>query len=102
MNDKTQRTPVVEPLLLMLKSRRVMTALATVIVGALSLAWPALDPVQTELLVLLLTLALAVIGGYSAEDAASAAREDASTAPDDLDERIKQAVAAVLDEMTDK
>lgn len=98
-HDKSQRTPIIEPLLLMLKSRRTLIALATAITGVLVMLLPTLEPVQTELLTLLITLALALIGGYSAEDAARAARE---RTPDDLEARILRAVKAALEEQTNK
>ncbi len=74
MNDKHNRTPIITPLLLALKSRRVLVALAALVLGLLLAHFPALHSVQQELFVLLITLALAVIGGYSLEDAAYAAR----------------------------
>lgn len=96
MNDKTTRMPIVDPLLLVLKSRRVLIALAALLVGLLLLAVPTLEPVRGELLTLVITLALALIGGYSVEDAALAARQ-ASPAPD-LDAAIREVVSAVLEE----
>lgn len=75
IQNKAARRPIIDPILLALKSRRVIVALCTLLVGLLVLAIPDLDAVRGELLVLLLTLALAVIGGYSVEDAARAARE---------------------------
>ena len=99
MTDKTKRTPIIDPLLLALKSRRVIIALVTVVIGALMLAVPGLAAVQSELLVLLLTVALAVIGGYSLEDAAIAARQT-PVLTDDLKQQLRDLIDAVLDEIT--
>jgi hypothetical protein len=44
----------------------------------------------------LITLALAVIGGYSLEDGARAGRETHATTPDDLRDLIKEVLADVI------
>ncbi len=97
--DKTERRPLLDPMLLALKSRRVVVALATLAGGLLVLAVPELRAVQDEILTLLIALALAVIGGYSLEDAARAGRERAALPPEDMRELIKDAVAGLVDEM---
>jgi membrane protein implicated in regulation of membrane protease activity len=96
--DKSQRRPVIDPLLLALKSRRVLIALSALIVGLLVMALPELQPVQDQILVLVIALALAVIGGYSVEDAARAGRERAALPPEDLKERIKEVLDSIVDE----
>jgi len=96
MENKLKRRPIIDPLLLILKSRRVLVAISTLLVGLLTLAVPALDAVRGEILTLLIALALAVIGGYSLEDAARAGREAAPSS--DLREQIKEIINAVLDE----
>lgn len=101
MIDKDNRFPIIDPILLALKSRRVIVALVALIVGLIVLAVPELAAVQGEVLVLLITLALAVIGGYSIEDAASAARIDTATLDDDMRERLKALIDALLDSMGD-
>jgi hypothetical protein len=101
MNDnKNSRRPIIDPLLMVLKSRRVLVALTALLVGVLVSAYPVLEPVQTELIVLVVTLALALIGGYSVEDAAHAARERSTQppTPDDLHTLLKEAVNTVIDE----
>lgn len=97
--DKSQRRMIIDPLLLALKSRRVLVAIATLIIGALTLAIPDLQAVQGELLTLLITLALAVIGGYTVEDAAREARgRDTSLDDADLKRLIREVFDGLLDE----
>ena len=96
LTDKAARRPLIDPLLLILKSRRVLVALCVLVVGLLTLAVPDLRPVHTELMTLLITLALAVIGGYSLEDAARAGRETQSSTPDDLRDLIKEVLLDVV------
>src|SRR5689334_11208934 len=96
LTDKSARRPLIDPLLLALKSRRVLVALCVLIVGLLTLAIPDLRPVHGELMTLLITLALAVIGGYSLEDAARAGRATQSAAPDELRDLIKEVLMDVV------
>lgn len=95
LEDKTKRRPILDPLLLALKSRRVLIALCTLGVGLLVMIVPTLEPVQRELLMLVVTLALALIGGYSVEDAARAARSQ--PLPSELAEQIQTVVADLID-----
>jgi len=97
-DDKTKRTPVLGPLLLALKSRRVIVALAALAVGLLLMAVPELEAVRGELLTLLVTLALAVIGGYSLEDAARAGRDRADRPAEETRELLKDALNSLIDE----
>ncbi len=92
--DKSLRRPVVDPVMLALKSRRVIVALCALIVGLLTLAIPDLHPLRGELLTLIITLSLAVIGGYTVEDAARAGRENAGAPPEDLQNLIKDVLTA--------
>ena len=96
LTDKSARRPLIDPLLLALKSRRVLIALCVLVVGLLTLAIPDLRPVHGELMTLLITLALAVIGGYSLEDAARAGRETHPAAPDELRDLIKEVLMDVV------
>lgn len=103
IRDITQRRAIVDPLLLALKSRRVIVALCALLVGVLVLAVPELDAVRGELLVLLITLALAVIGGYSVEDAAHAAREHTSTVSDaDLRDLLYEVLDELIEELSNR
>ncbi|MGF1507406.1 MAG: hypothetical protein GYB64_13530 [Chloroflexi bacterium] len=61
-------TPVLGPLLALLRSRKVMVALITLIVNALIVLVPELEPVQAELLVVLTALGTALIAAIAYED----------------------------------
>ncbi|MGB1287331.1 MAG: hypothetical protein ACPG7F_12405 [Aggregatilineales bacterium] len=101
MNDKNKlsRRPLVDPIILALKSRRVLIALVTLLVGILISSIPELAIVRSELLTLLMTLALALIGGYSVEDAARASRETQDTLPTDLRDQLKAIIDSLVDEL---
>lgn len=97
---KAARCPLIDPLLLALKSRRVIVAVAALVVGALTLAVPELNAVRAELLTLVMTLALALIGGYSIEDAAEAARgRPAEIDEADLRRLLRDLADGLLDEL---
>ena len=98
MQDKSQRTPIIDPLLLALKSRRVLIALSALLVGVLTLAVPEVSAMRGEILTLVITLALALIGGYSIEDAATAGRERAATLPEDFRGLVKDILLELLDQ----
>jgi hypothetical protein len=99
MQDKSHRRPVIDPIMLALKSRRVIVAVIALLVGVAALLAPELEPVRGELLTLLITLSLAVIGGYTVEDAAVAARNrDPQATEGDLRTLILEVVASLLDE----
>jgi len=100
--NKAQRRPIIDPLLLALKSRRVIVALVALFVGLLTLAIPELQAVRGELLTLLITLALAIIGGYSLEDAAQAGRERSAVPAEELRELVKGALSEFVDELADR
>ena len=93
--DKSQRRALIDPFLLVLKSRRVLIAISALLVGLMTLLIPELVVVRVEILVLLMTLALALIGGYTIEDAASVARQSNPSAVPR--EQIQELVEAVLD-----
>lgn len=107
MIDKTERRPLIDPLLLAMKSRRVLIAIAALLVSLLVLAIPELGAARAELLTLVITLALALIGGYSVEDAARIARDRSAGPPDgaitvtpeELRTLIKEAIAGLIDEI---
>lgn len=98
---KEHRRPVIDPLLLALKSRRVLIAICTLTIGLIVLAVPEMAPLRDELLVLLISLALGVIGGYSLEDAVRAGRERVvEPTPDDLKGLLRVVLLELYDEMT--
>lgn len=94
-NDKMARRIIIDPLLALLKSRRVLIALITLMVGLLMHLLPALAPLENELLILLVSLALALIGGYSLEDAMIAARQTPT------DQALRDEIDALLDAILD-
>jgi hypothetical protein len=96
MEEKQNRRPIIDPFLLILKSRRVLIALASLVVAVLILNVPQLEAISKELLVVVMTLALTLIAGYSVEDAASVARQ--STVPVNIHEQIREVLNALLDE----
>jgi hypothetical protein len=96
MLDKSKRRPLIDPLLEVLKSRRVLIALASLIVGVLLMAVPELYPLRGELLVLVISLALALIGGYSVEDAVSLAKQQPKSS--ELREQIRAVIEAMVEE----
>ena len=95
MQDKTTRRPLIDPVLMLLKSRRVLISLVTLIVSIGIMLIPTLAPVQGEILVLIITLALALIGGYTVEDAVSIARQQ-PLPPDDLKALVHDVIEAVF------
>ena len=96
MLDKSQRRPIIDPLLEVLKSRRVLIALASLLVGVLLMAVPELYPLRGELLVLVISLALALIGGYSVEDAVSLAKQQPPVP--DVKTELRAVIEALLEE----
>lgn len=94
-------TPVLGPILAMLRSRKFIIALAVLLISLLTMAIPSLEEVRGELLTLLITLGLALIGGITIEDAAKAGRDTAAapTLPpaDALLELVKAALEAYFD-----
>lgn len=98
---QTPVTPVLGPILAMLRSRKFIIALAVLLISLLTMAIPSLEEVRGELLTLLITLGLALIGGITIEDAAKAGRDTAAapTLPpaDALLELVKAALEAYFD-----
>jgi hypothetical protein len=58
-------------ILRVLKSRQMVIAFSTLVVGLLVLAVPELKPIREELLTLIITLALAAIGSYTVQETTS-------------------------------
>jgi hypothetical protein len=98
MGALEKRMPIVGPILLALRSRKVIVALVSILVAVLVAYVPELRAVQDALIVLIGSLALAVIGGIAWEDAAGAARERAAQPVGTIAEEVKRAVREVLEE----
>lgn len=99
--DKSTRRPIIDPLLLALKSRRVLVTICALLLALILTQIPALADYAGELLAVLVVMALAVIGGYSLEDAARAARETqpSDLAPDDL---LRRVIREIIDELANQ
>lgn len=98
--DKNQRRPLIDPLIMAMRSRRVIVALVALVIGSIALVVPELNAVRGELLTLLTTVTLAVIGGYSIEDAARATRQrDPGLDQAGLKPLIREVTEALLDEL---
>lgn len=100
VENKSERRPLIDPLLMALKSRRVLIAISALLVGLLVMAIPDLASLRGEILTLVITLALGVIGGYSIEDAATAARQTPATDAQ-VHEQVKLVLMALIDEVTE-
>lgn len=66
-------TPVLGPLLALLRSRKFLVAVLTLIINVVIAYVPALEAVQTELLSVFTAMAAILIGGIAYEDAAAKA-----------------------------
>ena len=97
MQNKENRRVLIDPILLVLKSRRVIIALVSLVLSIAVLAVPSLEPLHSDLLVLLTSLALILIGGLSVEDAVIASKQGTTDAS--IREQIDRAVLVILDEM---
>lgn len=104
LDDKSLRRPFLDPLLLALKSRRVIVALCALAVGLIVAAVPDLRPVRGELFTLIAALSLALIGGYSVEDAARVVRDRPANLPepDTVRDLVKEALESLIDELADR
>jgi len=96
---QTPVTPVLGPILAMLRSRKFIIALAVLLISLLTMAIPSLEEVRGELLTLLITLGLALIGGITIEDAAAKGREAAAAPAVPPAEAILDLVKAALESM---
>lgn len=65
---KDTRTPVLDPLLNLLRSRKFLVALGTLAVDVIVAYVPVLEPVQGELLVVLTTLGSVLVAAIAFED----------------------------------
>lgn len=99
MPDKSQRRPLLDPLLLALKSRRFVTAVAALVVTLLIGQIPQLETLRGELITVIVTLALGLIGGYSLEDAAAAVRKQPP--PPEWRDLLREVLETLLAERRD-
>jgi len=65
-------TPVLTPIMNLLKSKRFWVMIFTALIDVLVSLVPDLAPARTELLTVITLLGAVLVGGYSAEDAATA------------------------------
>jgi hypothetical protein len=93
------RERILARLLQVLQSRRVVIALSALAVGVLVMAVPELAAIRGELLTLVISLALALIGGYSLSDAARIAREGNGASSDELRELVKRLLVELIEEL---
>ncbi len=91
--------PLVEPFSRLLRSRRFTTAVIAVVVSAVVSLFPGLEEIRTELFIAVNTGALALITGYSWEDASTASRQDSDLAESNLREAIRDAVFTAIDDV---
>lgn len=99
---ETPVTPVIGPIMAILKSRKFIVALASLLVSLLVLAIPDLTEVRGELLTLLVAFGLALIGGITIEDAAAKGREAAAAPAVPPAEAILDLVKAALEAYFDR
>ena len=97
-NTKLPASPQ-SPFLRVLRSRRVLVALAVLMVGLLTLLIPELQAVHDQLVVLIVTLALMLIGGVSIDEAARIAKEQNGQDDERLRELIKELLGELFEEM---
>lgn len=71
MIEKTDITPVIGPLVELLRSRKFMVALMTLVVDVLIAYVPALEPARAELLVVFTLIGSLLVGAIAWEDAAA-------------------------------
>ena len=95
-------TPVIGPIMAILRSRKFIVALASLLVSLLVLAIPDLTEVRGELLTLLVAFGLALIGGITIEDAAAKGREAAAAPAVPPAEAILDLVKAALEAYFDR
>jgi hypothetical protein len=85
------------PLLNLVRSRKVIIAVATLFISLAVMRLPELASIQEPLLQLIVTLALALIGGITIEDAAKHAKSVA--APETAKKDLEDVVRAIINEL---
>ena len=93
----TENKPIISPILLLLKSRKVIVSLCALALNLLVTAVPQIAPFRSELMTIITGLALALIGGIAYEDAAKAG-QNAGAQPVQTDaELIKMLLGDLID-----
>lgn len=64
------RTPVLTPILMLLRSRKGLTALITAILNIVILLWPAAEPYREDLMTIITILGSVLIAAIAYEDKA--------------------------------
>lgn len=94
-------TYFVTPILLLLKSRKVIVSLSALLLNLLIVAVPELAPLRGELMTVITALALALIGGIAYEDGARTARGAAALPPQPSAEIIKSLFGDLVDTVSE-
>ena len=96
---KDNRTPVIFPLLNLLRSRKFIVALAAIISSILVSKIPELRPYTAEIMTGIITLGLVLVGGIAFEDALIQGRVEAiNTEVDSVGVEIKEVLRVALEE----
>lgn len=91
-------TPIITPVLNLLRSRKVMVALIGLLVSVLVSTFPDLREIRSELFIAINTLALALIGGIAWEDAAKHSRVEIASIETEPDAALRELIEAIVDE----
>ncbi|MBL8162623.1 MAG: hypothetical protein JNJ61_11605 [Anaerolineae bacterium] len=100
--EKRPQHSTIAPLSIALRSRRVVVALSALLVSMVMLAVPQLEPLHDEILLLVVTLMLALISGYTAEEAARVGSESARIPPEEIRELLKDLLNGMVDDLADR
>jgi len=94
-------TYLVTPILLLLKSRKVIVSICALLLNLLIIAVPELEPLRGELMTVITALALALIGGIAYEDGARIGRGAAAQPPQPSAELIKSLFGDLVDTVSE-
>lgn len=95
------RSPILGPLLILLKSTRFLTAIIAIILGIVVALVPELQAYEDELFLIIGGVAVALIGGHSYTEGHRLASERSSGLLElDLNKRIQEAVDAAFNNLT--
>lgn len=94
--------PILTPVFALLRSRKFIVAVATLLVSLFLSVRPELAPIASPLVSLTVALGLAVIGGIAWEDAAKTGKEVADAGPKSTDIQLRELVSVILDELLTK